>query len=110
MSRMTERLAKWRMVLAGWQLGTRADTDPECQAVRHHREATLFLRAEVTALTALLIERGVFTLADFEKQLDIEAAALDKAFEQKFPGFKATDIGISIDVKQAAETMKGWRP
>lgn len=47
------RLAKWRTVFAGWQLGTRARGDPESDAVRDHREATIMLRAEVNALTAL---------------------------------------------------------
>src|SRR5438067_1656730 len=35
------RLTKWRSVFCGWQLGTRSSTDPEAQAVRDHREATM---------------------------------------------------------------------
>ena len=35
------RLTKWRSVFAGWQLGTRAKGDPECDAVRDHREVTI---------------------------------------------------------------------
>jgi hypothetical protein len=30
--------------------------------------------------------------------------------EKSFPGFKATDDGMHIDTKLAAETMKGWKP
>lgn len=52
------KLAKWRSIFAGWQLGTRAKGDPESDAVRDHREATILLRAEVNALTACLIEGG----------------------------------------------------
>ena len=44
MMRMFNRLCKWRTVLTGWQLGTRAKGDPEGDAVRDHREVTLLLR------------------------------------------------------------------
>lgn len=65
------RLCKWRSILAGWQLGTRADTDPECQAVRDHREVTLLLRAEVNALTQLLVCGGVFTEEEHYRQVSL---------------------------------------
>jgi hypothetical protein len=35
------RIAKWRTILAGWQLGTKPKGDPTCDAVRDHREATI---------------------------------------------------------------------
>lgn len=57
-NRILQKLCKWRSVFAGWQLGTRPDTDAECQAVRDHREVTMLMRAELSALTALLIEKG----------------------------------------------------
>ena len=60
-SRAMNRLAKWRSVFAGWQLGTRQIGDPESDAVRDHREVTLLLRAEQSALVLLLIEKGIFT-------------------------------------------------
>jgi hypothetical protein len=47
------RLTKWRNVFVGWQLGTREKGDPEGDAVRDHREQSIILRAEVTALTGL---------------------------------------------------------
>lgn len=47
--RRLEKLGKWRSLFAGWQLGTRLDNDPECQAVRDHREVTMLLRTEVNA-------------------------------------------------------------
>jgi hypothetical protein len=31
-----QKLAKWRLIFAGWQLGTRLKGDPECDAVRDH--------------------------------------------------------------------------
>jgi hypothetical protein len=50
------RLAKWRAVLAGWQLGTRPKGDSECDAVRDQRELLLILRAEVNAISALFCD------------------------------------------------------
>ena len=105
-----EILCKWRSVFAGWQLGTRPKGDPECDAVRDHREVTMILRAEVTAIAALLIEKGIFTEDEFKFQVDFEAGWLSKQYEYKFPGMKATEVGIEYDAKVAAETMKGWRP
>lgn len=107
--RSMNRLAKWRSVFAGWQLGTRPLGDPECDAVRDHREATLILRAEVTALTKLLIDAQVFTEGEHAKALADEAELLSKDMERKFPGMRATDEGIQYD-KRAVQTMKNWKP
>lgn len=108
--RALNRLAKWRTVFAGWQLGTRATGDPECDAVRDQRELLLLLRAEVNALTTLCVQRGLFTVVEFDAQQGIEADHLCRALEARFPGFKATDVGLEMDSKLAAATTKGWRP
>lgn len=104
-----EKLGKWRSVFAGWQLGTRLKGDPECDAVRDHREVTILLRAEVNALTRCMIEAGIFTSAKFTEVLGEEADALSKAYEGKFPGMKATEIGIEYG-PDAVRTMEGWLP
>lgn len=104
------KLAKWRTVFAGWQLGTRPKGDPECDAVRDHREATILLRAEVSAVAAILLKRGLMTEAEFATELENEAKLLDQAYEVRFPGFKTHQYGIDIDAKLAQETTKGWRP
>lgn len=109
-SRVTNRLCKWRSVFAGWQLGTRLDTDPESCAVRDHREVTMLLRAEVNALTACLIDAGVITSRSYTEQVIIECEHLDASYERRFPGMKATDHGITYELPLAAETMKGWLP
>ncbi len=103
------RLAKWRSVFAGWQLGTRPKGDPECDAVRDHREATLLLRAEVNALLELCLAKGLFTADEWNLALGTEADHLSKEYEKRFLGMTATDIGIQYDAR-AAETMKHWRP
>jgi len=104
------RLAKWRTVLAGWQLGTRPKGDPECDAVRDQQEGRLLMRAELSALTQALFKKGIIKKEDFFEALTEEAEALSVIYEKKFPGFKATDDGVSIDVKVAAQTTKGCKP
>ncbi len=108
--RVLNRLCKWRSVFAGWQLGTRLDTDAESRAVRDHREVTMLMRVELNALTACLAEAGLITARDFTEQVIIEAEELEARFEAKFPGFTATDVGMNIDLRRAAKTMEGWRP
>jgi hypothetical protein len=104
------RLAKWRSIFAGWQLGTRVKGDPESDAVRDHREATIILRAEVTAITRLLMEYDSGFAARFNEVLGEEADALSEAYARRFPGMTATEDGIHMEFPAAGETMKGWRP
>jgi hypothetical protein len=104
------KITKWRSVFAGWQLGTRAKGDPESDAVRDHREVTILLRVESSALVKLLTDKGVFTVQDWQQAVIDEAELLDKDYEQKFPGIRSTDIGMNFDVSRARETMKHWRP
>ena len=104
------RLTKWRSVFAGWQLGTRPKGDPECDAVRDHREVTICFRAEVSALTKLLLDAQVCTQEELQLVMIEEANLLSKDYEKKFPGMKANDIGIDYDVAIAYETMKHWKP
>lgn len=102
-------LTKWRTLFTGWQLGTRAKGDPEGDAVRDHRELTILLRVEVTAFTALLREKGVFTDDEWLAALEREAKLLAEDYERRFPGVRATSEGLTID-KRALAWMKGWKP
>lgn len=106
------RLTKWRNVFVGWQLGTRKKGDPEGDAVRDHRELSMILRVEVTALAGLMIEKGVFTAEEFDAAVAKEADALSEDFAQRFPGIRATDEGLAMDpiVMQRHGTMQGWLP
>lgn len=106
--RAANRLAKWRVAFAGWQLGTRAKQDPECQAVSDHREVTMMLRAEMNALSNLLVEKGVISEQEWLEALEREYALLADSYEGKFPGFEATDHGLKLDPLNAAKTMAGW--
>ena len=108
--KVLNRLAKWRAHFAGWQLGTRTSNDPECRAVKDHREATILLRADVTALTGLMIDKGVFTAREFTERLIDEAEHLDRSYTAKWPGCEAHDDGMHYLLPEAAKSMQGWRP
>lgn len=102
-------LAKWRTLFTGWQLGTRPKGDPEGDAVRDHREATIMLRAEISAFTALLREKGVFTDDEWLAALEREAELLNQDYARRFPGVTASDSGLTFD-KRVLPWMKGWKP
>jgi hypothetical protein len=107
------KLAKWRTVFAGWQLGTRPKGEPESDALRDHRELSMLLRVEVSALTRVLIDNGYMTEAEWDDHLLTEAVELDAAYQKKFPGMRSTDDGILVfDGERVAEWMDegNWKP
>lgn len=101
-------VAKWRVLFVGWQVGTRPKGDPEGDAIRDHRELSILLRVEVSALAGLLLEKGVFTPEEFDAALEREALQLTKDYERKFPGVVASEDGLTLD-KRALAWMKGWK-
>lgn len=105
--RALEKLAKWRVVLAGWHLGTAPKDRPGVQAMRDLREAVLMLRVEVNALTGLLAERKIFTAAQLTEAIGKEAALTDAEMNDRFPGYRSDPVGIVIyDPERAAETAR----
>jgi hypothetical protein len=101
-----EKLTKWRKFFASWQLGTRLDSDGESRAVRNHREVTILLRAEQSAVINLLIRKGVFTSQEFADALELEARQLDHAYEETYPGWRSTAAGLHMKLPEAMETMR----
>jgi hypothetical protein len=104
--RSLNRLAKWRVFFAGWQLGTRPKGDPESDAVSDSREILLLLRVENNALLQLLVAKGVFTEAEWGRQLELEAKHMNRSLEERYPGFSASDEGLIMSMPEAAETVK----
>ena len=102
------KLAKWRVLFAGWQLGTRPKGDPECDAVSDMREAVILMRVELNALAAVLIEEKVITQDLWDYTVAREAETLNKAYEEKFPGVTATPNGLSFD-QRCIQWMKSWK-
>jgi len=106
-----QRLCKWRRVFAMWQLGRSVPfNSPVFEAVVDHREATMLLRAEHSALTNLLVKKGLFTQEEFEGQLAIECEHLCRAYERQFPGFKADNTGLVMTMPDAAKTLGDFPP
>lgn len=101
-----QRLAKWRSVFAGWQLGTRSRGDGESEAVRDHREVTILLRAEVNTLTRILLEAKIVDAETLTRIVGEEAEYLNRACEAKFPGAKAADYGMDFKLPEWADTMR----
>lgn len=104
------RVAKWRVLYAGWQLGTRPKGDPECDAVRDHRELSILLRVEMSALIDLLLKKGIITQEEWSAALEREANTLSQDYERKFPGVRATDHGLDINLQRVRGWMKHWKP
>jgi hypothetical protein len=106
------RLCKWRTVLAGWHLGSKAKDAPGVPAMRDLQDFRLLIRAEVSALTELLIQKGVFTEAEYRTQLEAEAVRCDLQWEAFFPGYQTTDVGVTINPTVARETnrIRGFPP
>lgn len=110
LEKVANRVAKWRAHFAGWQLGTRESTDPEAQAVRDQRELLILLRAEVNALTGLLVDAGVFSSQGFSERLIDELEHLDRSYAKRWPGCEAHDDGMHYLIPECVESMRGWRP
>lgn len=102
-------VTKWRVLFTGWQLGTRAKGDPEGDAVRDHREVSILLRVEQSALTRILIEKGIITEDEWWTTMEKEANELCTLYEARFPGVTASSMGLSYD-KRVLPWMKGWKP
>src|SRR5690348_16102379 len=63
--RALNRIAKWRSLLSGWQLGTRPLGDRECDAVRDHREVSIMQHVEISALRQILVGKDAFSQEEF---------------------------------------------
>jgi hypothetical protein len=100
------KLCKWRRFFASWQIGTTRAGDGPYRAVAHHRELSILLRTEVTALTALMIRKGVFTQEELQDALEAEAELLDQDYGRSYPGWSSTPDGMSMQMPQAGETMR----
>ncbi len=105
------KLCKWRMVLAGWHSGTKSlqtggKATPGVAAMRDLMDKWLIMRAENSAIVALLVQKGVCTADEFHSAIMEEAAKLDKDMERVFPGFRTSEEGVVVyDAVLASQTM-----
>jgi hypothetical protein len=100
------RMTKWRGWFTAWQLGTTVKGEAESEAIRDINEQRLIMRAEISALAGLLVQKGVFTQLEWVQQLTIEAEALDKMLSERFPGITSSVDGLIYKLPEAAQTMK----
>lgn len=105
MSAALNRLAKWRSWFAGWQLGTQSTSHGPTRALRDATEARLLMRAELTALTSVLLTKGLMTEDEIREAVAREADFLSESLSKRFPGVEATDHGLTMDAR-AFETMR----
>lgn len=107
LDRALNKLCKWRSLYAGWWLGTRPNSDPTTQAVRDNFDRAIVLRAEMTAISAILIQKQVCTQEELQRAVLAEVQALDTQLEKAWPGFRTSDEGLVFaDLNEAAATMK----
>lgn len=100
------RVCRWRRVFTGKMLGTNVDSDPHTVGMNELQEARIIMRVELTALAGLMLRKGLITQDEFTAAIEAEANQLNEDYEKRFPGFKATDDGMRMDMPLAAETMK----
>ena len=104
------RLDRWPMALVGRLLGTVIPDTPKAKGVREHLRELLRHRAELNTIAGLLREKGVITQEEYTARLQEESRWYCDQLEKQFPGFRATDIGVDIDIPQAYKTTRGWPP
>lgn len=100
------RLAKWRSWFAGWQLGTQSEDHGPAKAVRDHREVTMMLRAEVSGLTKILLDKGVVSEVELAETFADEYEMLSADYSRRFDGVEATGQGLTMDIVRVRETMR----
>lgn len=108
--RALNRLAKWRSLLTGWQVGTRPLGDAESDAIRDMQEFRLLIRVEVSSLARVLVAKGIMTEDEFDEAMEYDALLLDEAMTRRFPGMKSSDEGLVMNPAEVnrAGWMKGW--
>lgn len=99
-------VCKWRRVFTGQMFGTRSDKDPVTAGMNDLQEARIIGRVELSAVISLLLQKKVFTPAEFAAAIELEAGRLNTDYARRFPGFTATPDGIEMDVALTSETMK----
>lgn len=82
-------------LVSGTPVGFLAREHPGLSECRDFIDLILFTRAEISALTKLCIDAGIFTSEQFAQQVtdDYEWLAQEKA---KFLGVGVTDLGITL--------------
>lgn len=104
------RVAKWRTLLAGRHTGTTVRGTPEDiegAAYRDLYEKLIVLRVEQSAVTRILVDKGLLDMPTYAAAMVEEANALERMYEAAWPGWRATDMGMEAhDPTLAAATLQ----
>lgn len=102
------RLTKWRRHFALWQLGSSREGTQEFKAVSHHRELSMIMRAELNALTKIVLEAKLVTSEEMLKTFEEEFDLLSEDYAKAYPGITAFDWGLDIKMPEAEYTLRLW--
>ena len=107
------RLRQIGRVQFGRIFGTAPSTSGRYKAMIDLLERCYFMRAEINALTGILLEKGVLTEAELARAFDREFADYLAACAKEWPEIEFRDDGFTIKNTAAfAERVKreGWPP
>jgi translation initiation factor 2 beta subunit (eIF-2beta)/eIF-5 len=93
--------------------GTEPNTSGRYKAMIDLLERCYFMRAEINAVTKLLIDKGVFSSSEFQKEIESEMEVYFKDVAAHFPEIEFRDDGFTIKDTQAfhARTKsENWPP
>lgn len=93
--------------------GTEPNTSGRYKAMIDLLERCYFMRAEINALTKVLIDKGVLTTSDLQKAMDEEMAMYFKEVAAQFPEIEFGDKGFTIKdmaALQARSKKENWPP
>jgi hypothetical protein len=107
------KLRQVARVQFGRIFGTTPSTEGRYKAMMDLLERCYFMRAEINALTKILIDKGVCTTSDLQKAMDEEMSMYFKEVAAQFPEIEFGDRGFTIkDVAALAARSKieNWPP
>lgn len=96
---LLQRLRQFGRLQEGRIFGSTFDTDGRHKAWMDLFEKVIFARAELNALTKLLIDKGVFTQAEWLSQVTDEAAWLFEQEMKHWPEIEVAEDGKSFAIK-----------
>ena len=110
---LSGRLAQYARMAASRVLGTRLESNGGFRAIRLLDHGRHIHRAEITAIVSLLIDKGVFTLEEYQGAMKAEMEMLLSDLQQEWPEIVAHPQMTEVkDAKAFAERAKreGWPP
>lgn len=107
------KLRQFGRLQVGRLLGTVANTDGRYKAWVDLLERCYFMRAEINALTKILLDKGLVTDDELEKRFEEEYRHYISALSSDWPEVEVTSTGIVIhDVEAFGRRAKAeaWPP